>query len=153
MKLSPAGLAFLQAQEGFRAQAYPDPATHGAPYTVGYGSTRWEGHPVPPDLVVTEAHALVQLSADVGVLETLLAHVVTVPLTQGQIDALISFIYNVGAHAFVMSHVLRALNHGNYAQAAEHLLDWDHAIGRVVPGLRARRERERALFLGEVSHA
>jgi hypothetical protein len=79
---------------------------------------------------------------------------VTVPLNRNQRDALISFSYNCGEGAFQHSTVLRRLNAGDYAGAAEAMTWWVKAHqggpnGPLVtmPGLVIRRAREKALFL------
>lgn len=37
--MTPAGLAQLERDEGLRTVAYPDPVSHGEPFTIGYGHT------------------------------------------------------------------------------------------------------------------
>ena len=44
MKISPAGLDLIKKFEGLRLAAYPDPATGGEPWTIGYGHTGPEVH-------------------------------------------------------------------------------------------------------------
>lgn len=73
--------------------------------------------------------------------------VVRVKLTQGQFDALVSFTYNLGARSLSTSTLLRKLNAGDYAGAADEFLRWNKAGGKVLNGLTRRREAERALFL------
>jgi lysozyme len=45
------------------------------------------------------------------------------------------------------STLLRKLNAGDYAGAADEFLRWNKAGGKVLNGLTRRREAERALFL------
>jgi lysozyme len=83
---------------------------------------------------------------------------VTVPLTQGQTDALNSLIYNVGPGAKGIksgiielisgepSTLLRLLNAGDYAGCSAQFLLWDHIDGQVSEGLLARRQGEQAMF-------
>lgn len=66
---------------------------------------------------------------------------------QGQFDALVSFTYNLGARSLSTSTLLRKLNAGDYAGAADEFLRWNKAGGKVLTGLTRRREAERALFL------
>ncbi|PHM58412.1 lysozyme [Xenorhabdus hominickii] len=40
MKISENGLRFIQQWEGLKLKAYPDPATGGIPWTIGYGHTK-----------------------------------------------------------------------------------------------------------------
>lgn len=143
MRTSEHGIALIKAHEGFRSHAYPDPGTGGDPWTVGYGTT----HHVHPNTVVTEQQAHDMLVAELPVYEAAVSHGVTVPLAQHEFDALVSFVYNVGARHFLGSTALRKLNAGDRHGAAEALLMWNKAGGHVMAGLTKRREDERNLFL------
>ncbi len=76
-----------------------------------------------------------------------------VPLDDGQFAALVSFAFNCGSGNLGGSTLLRRLNQGDYAGAADQFLRWNKARrnGALVelPGLTRRRRAERALFLGE----
>ena len=76
-----------------------------------------------------------------------------VPLDDGQFAALVSFAFNCGSGNLGNSTLLRKLNRGDYAGAAEQFLAWNKARRNGVlvelPGLTRRRRAERALFLGE----
>jgi lysozyme len=74
---------------------------------------------------------------------------VKVEITQSMFDALVSFTYNVGLGSLRRSTLLRKLNEGNIQAAADQLLRWNRARGRVLPGLTRRRVAERELFLRE----
>lgn len=63
------------------------------------------------------------------------------------LDALVSFAFNVGTHAFEISTLRRKLNREEYLDAADEFLRWVYAGGRKLRGLVRRREAERALFL------
>ena len=82
-----------------------------------------------------------------------IADAVTVPLNDNQYAALLSFSFNVGDGNFRRSTVLRLLNEGDYAGAAEALTHWDKVkVGdesRSLPGLSKRRAAEMALFLAD----
>ncbi|TVS40518.1 lysozyme, partial [Xylella fastidiosa subsp. multiplex] len=71
-----------------------------------------------------------------------------VPLKQHQFDALVSLSFNIGACAFHRSTLLRKLNAGDVAGAAQQFHVWKWAGGRVQSGLIIRRAAERALFEG-----
>lgn len=143
MKTSPKGIALIKSAEGLRLKAYPDPGTGGLPWTIGYGSTSG----VTRNMVITEAQAEQMLAADLVRFERIVERAVRVPVTQGQFDALVSFTYNVGEGNFTKSTLLRKLNAGDTAGAAEQFSRWVHAGGKVLPGLVKRRVAERALFL------
>jgi lysozyme len=70
---------------------------------------------------------------------------VKVGITQNQFDALVSFDFNTGA--LHRSTLLKLLNAGDKARAANEFLKWTRAAGRVLAGLTRRREEERKLFL------
>ena len=67
-------------------------------------------------------------------------------LTQGQFDALVDFVFNLGSGRLAGSTLLVYLNAGRYDDAAGQLLRWDHAGAIEVAGLKARREAEFKLW-------
>jgi len=67
---------------------------------------------------------------------------VKVDLTQGQFDALFSFIYNVGSGAFEKSTLLKKLNKGDYASVPSEMLKWVISGGVKDAGLVNRRNSE-----------
>lgn len=66
-------------------------------------------------------------------------------LTDGQKVAFVDAAYNIGVPAFCGSSMARRANTGDMAGACDALLLWRYAGGREVPGLLARRQREREL--------
>jgi len=78
---------------------------------------------------------------------------VKVELDDGQFGALVSFAFNCGVGNLGQSTLLKRLNEGDYAAAAEQFLVWNKGRrnGQLVelPGLTRRRRAERAMFLGE----
>lgn len=145
MQLSAEGLELIKQFEGFRSHAYIDVAGFA---TIGYGHRI-----VPPESFakgVTVSQAEVLLGRDVAAAERAVASLVEVPLTQGQLDALVDFCFNLGAGRLARSTLLRALNAGRYDAAAEQLLRWDLAGGVVNLGLKARREAELRLWKREI---
>ena len=141
MQLSAAGLELLKQSEGFRSHTYND--VNGF-LTIGYGR-RLLDHESFPDSI-NEAQAAGMLATDVHCAEQAVARLVKVPLTQGQFDALVDFCFNLGTGRLASSTLLKALNAGRYADAAEQLLRWDIACGEENAGLKARREAEFALW-------
>lgn len=139
MKLSAAGLDLLKRSEGFRADAYQD---SGGVWTIGYGTTK----DVQPGDTCTEEQASQWLRRDVLSAEWAVMKLIEVPMTQGQFDALVDFVYNLGEGALAKSTLLRKLNAGDYAGAAAEFPKWCHAGNQVLPGLVTRRAAERALF-------
>ena len=143
MQLSAAGLELLKRSEGFRSHTYND--VNGFP-TIGYGHRLLDHESFPGD--ISEAQATGMLAVDVRSAEQTIARLVKVPLTQGQFDALVDFCFNLGTGRLASSTLLKVLNGGRYADAAEQLLRWDIAGGQENAGLKARREAEYALWHG-----
>jgi lysozyme len=141
VKLSVEGLQLIKQQEGFRTRTYLD--TAGFP-TIGYGHRLIHSDSFPDG--IDEPQAVEILAADVRDAEQAVGHLVKVHLTQGQFDALVDFCFNLGSGRLAGSTLLRVLNGGHYADAAEQLLRWDHAAGKECAGLKLRREAEVALW-------
>lgn len=147
MDVQPA-IKLIKEFEGFEAHAYPDPATGGAPWTIGYGSTRLHGRPVRPGDTITEPDAAALLRADVQSRLEALQRIVTVPLSSNETCALLSFCYNVGLANLKASTLLKLLNSGApRAQVAAQFGRWNRAAGKVMNGLTRRRAAEAQLFL------
>lgn len=148
MQVSDEGIDLIKSFEGFRANAYPDPKSGGDPWTVGYGSTKFpSGRPVKKGDYVTPVQAEMYLREDVKKFANSVDALVTVPLKQCQYDALVSFVYNLGATNFRSSTLLKKLNAKDYKGAADEFLRWVSPGSSVEAGLRRRRTAERNLFL------
>lgn len=141
MKTSERGLALIRQFEGLRLAAYKCPAD--VP-TIGYGTTKG----VKMGMTIDKAEAERLLRDDVARFEQYVDKLVTVPLTQGQFDALVSFCYNLGPANLEQSTLLKYLNTGLYADAASQFMRWNKAGGKVLAGLTARRAAEKSLFEG-----
>ena len=142
MKTSQRGLDLIKQFEGLKLTAYVCPA---GVLTIGYGTTAG----VTPGMTITAERAEQLLRQDIAKFERGVRDSVKVPLTENQFSALVSFAYNVGLGAFRTSTLLRLLNKGEYAQAAEQFGRWNKAGGKVLPGLTRRRAAERKLFEGD----
>lgn len=70
------------------------------------------------------------------------------PLTQGQLDALVSFSFNVGLGTLQRSTLRQKHNRGDFAGAADEFLKYTKGGGKVLKGLVNRRNDERAMYLG-----
>lgn len=73
---------------------------------------------------------------------------VTIELTQYQLEALVSFAFNVGTTAFKNSTLLKVLNRGHYAEVPAQLRRWVMDNGEKIPGLVIRRNKEISHWLG-----
>lgn len=149
MKASDRCLSLIRHFEGFSARPYKCPA---GIWTIGFGSTRYEdGTPVrSTDTPITLERAKSIMAATLGKeYEAAVTRYVSVPVNQGQFDALVDFAYNAGAQNLRTSTLLKKLNAGDYAGAAGEFGRWVYAGTVLLPGLVKRRSAERALFLGE----
>lgn len=138
-------LTIIKKWEGCKLTAYPDPATSGAPWTIGYGQT---GPHVEPGLVWTQAQADEALLHEVLERGRAVDRMAKDPLEPHEKAALVSFAFNVGITALMKSTLLRLVNAGHRSAAADQFARWNKAAGRVMAGLTNRRADERALFLG-----
>lgn len=139
MKASNNGIDLIKKYEGCRLTAYKCPA---GVYTIGYGHTNG----VKKGQKISLKQADLFLREDIGKFENGVNKAVSVPLTQNQFDALVSFTYNVGLGAFKTSTLRRKLNAGDYKGASKEFLRWNKANGVVLDGLKRRRNAEKALF-------
>lgn len=141
MNISEHGLALVRRWEGLRLEAYRDVA---GVWTIGYGTT--DPEKARPGARITPEIATAWLREDLAVAERAVRKYVTVPLSQAQFDALVSFTYNVGAGALARSTLRRKLNAGDYDAVPAELAKWVHAGGRRVRGLINRRRDEADLW-------
>lgn len=142
-KIGPRALALIKSFEGLRLTAYPDPATGGVPWTIGYGSTAG----VKRGDVITEAQAEAKLRDDLASFEAGVSRLIgTSPTTPAQFGALVAFAFNVGLGNLSGSTLLRKHKAGDYAGAAAEFARWNKAAGKVMAGLTRRRAAEADLY-------
>lgn len=145
MRTSAHGIAVMHYFEDCKLAAYPDPATGGDPWTIGWGHT---GPEVRKGLKWTQAQADAALTADLAKFERGVLELVQVGINQGQFDALVSFAYNCGLANLKASTLLRMVNACQFDDAAKQFGRWNRAAGKVMKGLTRRRAAEACLFLG-----
>lgn len=140
MQISQACIDLVKDFEKCRLVAFKPTPTD--PWTLGWGHTVgvYEGQNC------SQAQADQWLADDLQHASQGVANLVTVPITQGEFDALTSFAYNLGIGALHGSTLLRLLNAGNPTGAALEFPRWDHAGGVELEGLERRRLAEQALF-------
>lgn len=135
---------FLKKYEGFEPRVYKDIAGF---KTIGIGTLWKSGMPTE----VTLEQAVDFCWTDCEKILKFLSENVKVFLTDNQKIALTSLAYNVGVGALRTSTLLKKLNAGDYAAAADEFLKWDKAtvngVKKVVKGLTIRRVAEREKFL------
>ncbi len=138
------GKDIIKKWEGLRLKAYLCPA--GVP-TIGYGHT----YNVKMGQTISVAQAELFLDHDYQDAEEQVLSLVKVPLTENQLGALTSFVFNLGAGNLRISTLLRKLNLGDYSGAAEQFGAWNKARvnGAMIAldGLTKRRADEKNLFL------
>lgn len=155
MKASENLLHLLGIWEGKCNHVYPD--SGGAP-TIGIGhlltkSERKSGkvlinsNPVRYRDGLTDEQVYALLGSDIQGTESAVDFLVLVPVTQNQFDALVSFVFNIGIHAFSRSTLLKKLNAKEYDAIPDQFRRWVWDNGRKVTGLANRREKEIALWL------
>ncbi len=148
-QIGPEGIALIKRFEGCArlrtdglVEAYPDPGSGGAPWTIGWGAT---GSGIGPGTVWTRAECDARLERDLKIYARDVALALgSAPRTQAQFDAMVSFHYNTGA----ISRATLTERHisGNLAGARKEFARWNKASGRVLKGLTRRRSAEAALY-------
>ena len=142
-QVTQAGLDLVRHFEGFRGLRYICAA--GCP-TIGYGHVIRPGEEERFAGGITEAFAQDLLRADLARAEASVLRLLTVPLADGQFDALVSFAFNLGGGALERSRLRQCVLRGEHAEAVEEFLRWTRAAGRVLRGLVERRRAEATLY-------
>ena len=139
MRTSESLIQKLKEFEGLRLSAYRDAA--GVP-TIGYGHTRrvkmgdklttyWADQLLRKD-VAKVSHEVIQLC---------------VVHTQGQLDALTSFAFNLGIGRLINSTLLKTIrNGGSMHQIRKEFMRWVYGGGKRLKGLEKRRKWEAERF-------
>lgn len=122
-------------------ESYKDPV---GIWTIGWGHTLG----VIPGEKITQGKADAFLIADVQPLMTRIDNMVKAPINNDQFCALLDFSFNLGINVLYHSHLLTNLNSAySRVTIAREFLKYDHAGGKVLPGLSVRRKAEYDLFL------
>ena len=153
MKLSKAGLLFIKSKEGWENKVYLDSAGLS---TIGVGHlimtpvdkhlTEVTGKDPRVIVKLTDDEVLKLLQLDVAIFERLINEEVKVELTQNQFDALVAFVFNVGAGAFKKSTLLRKLNEEKPKEVLAEFLKWVNAGKKYIKGLYVVRVAESKIF-------
>ena len=157
MKVSDKALGVIKHHEGVRQRPYRCPALL---WTVGVGHVlypeqgrlkldeRMAFKLRPEDdrqFTMEEVNGI--LAADLQRFELGVERFCPVPLTQGQFDSCVSFSFNVGLGTLQRSTFRQKVIRGDKEGAADELLKYCMAAGKILKGLQNRRIDERALFL------
>lgn len=125
-------------------EAYPDPATHGAPWTIGFGSTAGvtRGMKITPE--EARARLLAGLEGAAERLEGLVGEACVTELTSNQYSALISFVYNT--KVVPTDRIWAALRAQKFDLIPGLLMLYVNAAGKKMDGLVRRRADEVKLW-------
>lgn len=139
-----AGLSLIKQFEGLELTAYLCPAK--IP-TIGYGNTNSVTRADVGRKTITAAQAEALLRADLVRFEKAVERRVTVPLTDNQFAALVSFAFNLGEGNLAKSTLLKRINaKAPIADIERSLMQWVNANGKPLQGLVNRRAAEMALY-------
>lgn len=167
------GIEFLHRQEGFRTKAYPDADG----YSIGYGHFIKVGDTINGDTIngrVTqadidnlkrtkgqlnispeEADRLFRL--DLAKFEAGICLEVSTNITQGQFDAMVSFVYNGGRGALRRMVQRSDLNSGDFSQVPQEWMKLStcsrcpaSSRPRIETALRSRRRQELETLFAQV---
>ena len=139
MKTTDILLEKLMEMEGLRLEAYQDAA--GVP-TIGYGHTK----NVRMGDRITQYWAKEMLREDIEEAEWLVKEL-RVAKTEGQLDALVSFVFNLGIGRLKSSTLLKVIREGgSMQQVKKEFKRWVYGGGKQLPGLVKRREWEARRF-------
>ena len=150
LAFSAKGAAFVATFEGFVARPYDDPGGH---CTIGFGHLLHLSGCTSADRArwgtITRSRGLTLLRADAGAAAAgIRSRLAGTALKQGEFDALVSFVYNIGLGGFDSSSVKRDLTARppQYAAVPAHLKLWVYSGGQFLCGLYRRRVNEGHLF-------
>lgn len=149
MKMSPEGKKITKYFESLKLRAYPDPATGGKPWTIGYGHT---GPDVYSGLAISQTMADKLLDLDLATAEAAVnkyAH----NLTQGQFDALVDMVFNMGS-GFIKPDNINGdfddfVASGDVDEMRKRIPQFRKAAGKVMKGLVRRRAANLARWDGK----
>lgn len=132
--------------EGFREKAYKCPADK---WTMGYGFTY---NPIT-FLQIEKGESISKVDADawldifVSQIKKELYNLFPIQkLNTNQIEALVSFVFNIGITKFKMSRMCKRLNENEFELAAKEFDKWVFVKKVKLAGLVNRRKDEKNLF-------
>jgi lysozyme len=146
--LAASTLVGIAKYEGYKSEAYL-PTPNDVP-TIDFGRTKGvkmgdKSNPVRGLMLLEKELDTVYVAG--------VKRCVKVPLYDYEFGAYVSFTYNVGVGAFCGSTLVEKLNAGDYAGACAEISRWNKQKGKVLDGLTARREEERAVCEGKYAES
>lgn len=143
MKTSNNGLELIKRHEGCRLTAYKCPA---GVLTIGYGHT---GADVVAGMMITQQQADELLRRDVRWAADAVNRE-NLNINQNQFDALVSFVFNLGAVNFRGSTLLKMIKVNPLSiNIRTEFGKWCKAKGSTLPGLALRRKHEAELYFSK----
>lgn len=144
-------IEIIKKFEGCRLNAYPDPATGGEPWTIGWGTTFYEnGQKVKKGDIITQDRADYLLEQSVKKFMNKTMALIKVPLPPNRLAALTSFAYNCGIGNLKQSTLLKKVNANPEDTAIKNeFMKWNKAAGKVMKGLTKRRSAEADLYFSK----
>lgn len=141
MRMSDYAFLRLKEFEGLRLEAYK---CAGGKWTIGYGHTKG----VREGQRIDERTASRLLEEDVEYFESFLAkEPYAEDITQGQWDALVDFLFNLGVGNFLSSTLRKRIIEGvDHDDIPNQFRRWNKAGGKVLMGLVKRREWEAQMY-------
>jgi lysozyme len=140
-------ISLIQHMEGLSLKAYPD--VDGV-YVIGYGCKFADGKPVQRGQVIDAAGADRVCREKAQECASAILVLVKRSLKQGQLDALVDFVYNCGLGALASSTILRTIL-ATQPVTEDMFTRWNkiHVNGQLVvlPQLTARRQAEYRLWI------
>lgn len=149
MKISDKGIELISQFEGCRLKAYKDSA---GIWTIGYGTIMYpDGNKVKEGDIITHEDATTYLKYEISLKsKSVSAFTSNVVLSQNQYDALVSFAYNVGVGALQKSTLLKkVIKNPNDPTIEAEFLKWVKAGGKIITGLKKRRQAESDLYFSK----
>ena len=146
MKVNKDGLYLIAEFEGLSLKPYMCPAKKP---TIGYGNTYYkDGKKVTMlDEPITKEEALELLKVIVDSFAKQVDKLVSTPLNQNQINAVVSFAYNVGIGNLKNSTLLKLINKDhNQLAISNEFLKWVNVGGKKSRGLERRRIKESQIY-------
>lgn len=141
--------ALIADEEGFVSHPYWD--ANGGVWSIGYGfCTMLDGSPVTahtPPLSMVECGKLMAAKLDLEYMPGVV-RAMGVPMTDGQLAALSSFVWNLGVHTLEKSGIPRLGQAAAWSGVAAAMQQYVYAGGHVLADLVGRRKREAAVLLG-----
>ena len=142
MKISQKGIDLIKKFEGCKLYAYRDSV---GVATIGYGHIKG----VKMGMSITQQQAETFLKDDIKPVETFL-NGMGINYTQGQFDALTSWIFNLGQGNFKSSTMYKYIvARKSDLEITDQMVKWHNAGGKPLLGLMKRRCSEANMFLGK----